>query len=558
MGDFDATGYKVLAILAGIVFVVVALRLVWIQVVDAGRLSQMAENSRTNVTVIHAKRGTIYDRNGNVLAISVDCDTIVCDPTMIEDADSIAAILAEVLGGEKDDYTEPLTRENTRYAKIAEQVDTSVADDLEAKLDEAGLDGIFFEGDTKRVYPYGNTAAQILGFVSKDGEALSGLEYYYNDILTGTNGQRVYEASKWGTPIAGGISETYAATNGTDIVISLDIDLQYECEEIIAKATETYSADSGSVMVIDPKTGEIAAAASTPMPDFSNITDSSSLSLKLVSDSYEPGSIFKVITTSIGLEDGTFTKDTTMTIPAEVLVGDDYVHDDDGRDYDTEMSVEYALTQSSNTAMAYYVQELIGAERFAEGVAAFGIGQKTGIDFPGESSGIVKSYEDYDGSTAGSMSFGQGLAVPLVQVVRAYATVANDGVPTTPHFLVSKAGEEVEWPEGDQVISKKTADEETEMMVNVMEEGTGENGKVDGYVIAGKTGTGEQADESGGYVEGKYVASLCGFANADDPEVVVYVGLNGIPYLAAVSAANVFHDVMQQSVTILGVAPAAQ
>lgn len=558
MGDFDATGYKVLAILAGIVFVVVALRLVWIQVVDAGRLSQMAENSRTNVTVIHAKRGTIYDRNGNVLAISVDCDTIVCDPTMIEDADSIAAILAEVLGGEKDDYTEPLTRENTRYAKIAEQVDTSVADDLEAKLDEAGLDGIFFEGDTKRVYPYGNTAAQILGFVSKDGEALSGLEYYYNDILTGTNGQRVYEASKWGTPIAGGISETYAATNGTDIVISLDIDLQYECEEIITKATETYSADSGSVMVIDPKTGEIAAAASTPMPDFSNITDSSSLSLKLVSDSYEPGSIFKVITTSIGLEDGTFTKDTTMTIPAEVLVGDDYVHDDDGRDYDTEMSVEYALTQSSNTAMAYYVQELIGAERFAEGVAAFGIGQKTGIDFPGESSGIVKSYEDYDGSTAGSMSFGQGLAVPLVQVVRAYATVANDGVPTTPHFLVSKAGEEVEWPEGDQVISQKTADEETEMMVNVMEEGTGENGKVDGYVIAGKTGTGEQADESGGYVEGKYVASLCGFANADDPEVVVYVGLNGIPYLAAVSAANVFHDVMQQSVTILGVAPAAQ
>ena len=264
-----------------------------------------------------------------------------------------------------------------------------------------------------------------------------------------------------------------------------------------------------------------------------------------------------MITTSIGIEDGLISKDTTFNIPAEILVGDSYVHDDDGRDYAMDMSVEYATAQSSNVAMAYYVQNIIGAERFSEGVEKFGIGQLTGIDFPGEASGIVRSYADYDGSTAGSMAFGQGLAIPLVQIVRAYGAVANDGVPNTPHFLLSKGGEEVEWPSGERIVSKATADEETDMMRAVMTDGSGENGQVEGYDIAGKTGTGEQADESGGYKENHYVASLCGFANADDPDVLVYVGLNGVPHLAAVSAANVFHDVMQQSVTILGVAPAA-
>ena len=417
--------------------------------------------------------------------------------------------------------------------------------------------GVYYETDTKRVYPYGTTAAQILGYVNQDGAALSGLEYYYDDILRGEDGQRVYEASGNGMPIAGGVSDTIAARNGTDIVLSIDIDLQDECEKIISEAAKTYEAESGSVMVTNPKTGEVYAAASTPLPDFSNITDASSLNLKLVTDSYEPGSVFKVLTTAIGIEDGLFTKDSTFTIPAEILVGDSYVHDDDGRDYELDMSVDYALAQSSNVAMAYYVQNIIGAKRFADGVEQFGIGQKTGIDFPGEATGIVKSYNDYDGSTAGSMAFGQGLAIPLVQIVRAYGAVANDGVPTTPHFLVSKAGEEVEWPAGERIISKKTADEETNMMRSVMLDGSGALGQVEGYDIAGKTGTGEQADEEGGYKENHFVASLCGFANADDPEVLVYAGLNGIPYLAAVSAANVFHDVMQQSVTILGVAPAA-
>ncbi len=564
---------RILIALAAAAFVIVFLRLVYIQVVDGPRLAKRAEDRRTNVVTLNAKRGTIYDRNGNVLAISVDCKDIVCDPTTVMKtvknekgktsqttdgaADDIADVLVEVLGGDRDTYLEALTRTGTRYAYLSKRVDVSKADQVAQELSDKGLSGVYYESNTKRVYPYGTTCAQILGYVNQDGAALSGLEYYYDDVLKGSDGQRVYEASRNGTPIAGGVSDTIAARNGTDIVLSIDIDLQEECESIISEGAKTYEAESGSVMVTDPKTGEVYAAASTPLPDFSNLADASALNLKLVSDSFEPGSVFKVLTTSIGLETGTLTKDTTFNIPAEVLVGDDVVHDDDNRDYSEDMTVEQALAKSSNVAMAYYVQNVIGSKNFADGVQKFGIGQKTGIDFPGEAAGIVRGYDDYDGSTAGSMAFGQSLAIPLVQIVRAFGAVANDGVPATPHFLVSKGGDEVDWPAGDRIISKQTADTETEMMRAVMTDGTGVNGAIGGYDIAGKTGTGEQADENGGYKEAHFVASLCGFANAEDPQVLVYVGLNGIPYLASDSAANVFRDVMEQSVTILGIAPSA-
>lgn len=564
---------RILIALAAAAFVIVFLRLVYIQVVDGPRLAKRAEDRRTNVVTLNAKRGTIYDRNGNVLAISVDCKDIVCDPTTVMKtvknekgktsqttdgaADDIADVLVEVLGGDRDTYLEALTRTGTRYAYLSKRVDVSKADQVAQELSDKGLSGVYYESNTKRVYPYGMTCAQILGYVNQDGAALSGLEYYYDDVLKGSDGQRVYEASRNGTPIAGGVSDTIAARNGTDIVLSIDIDLQEECESIISEGAKTYEAESGSVMVTDPKTGEVYAAASTPLPDFSNLADASALNLKLVSDSFEPGSVFKVLTTSIGLETGTLTEDTTFNIPAEVLVGDDVVHDDDNRDYSEDMTVEQALAKSSNVAMAYYVQNVIGSKNFADGVQKFGIGQKTGIDFPGEAAGIVRGYDDYDGSTAGSMAFGQSLAIPLVQIVRAFGAVANDGVPTTPHFLVSKGGDEVDWPVGERIISKQTADTETEMMRAVMTDGTGVNGAIGGYDIAGKTGTGEQADENGGYKEAHFVASLCGFANAEDPQVLVYVGLNGIPYLASDSAANVFRDVMEQSVTILGIAPSA-
>lgn len=539
-----------------VIVAAVALRLFWLQVVDGPRLASEAESRRTNVVTLTARRGTIYDRNGKVLAMSVECQTIYANPKVVENASAVAQVLAQNLGGVASDYVGDLTADTTfRYIKC--QVDQDVADKIKQELSDQGLAGIYYLKDSKRVYPYGSTGAQILGFVGSEGTGLSGLEYYYNDILTGTDGQMIMETGLGGTPIAGGTSEVTEAQNGTDIMLSIDIDLQEEAERIIAEGVETYQSESGSVMVSDPKTGEIYAACSTPLPDFSNLTDSSSLDLKLVSQSYEPGSVFKVITTSIGYDLGLYTPDTVYNVPARYTLGDNYVQDDDGRDYAEDMTVRYMLQHSSNPAMALLANEVIGPKRFAEGVEKFCIGQKTGIDFPGETTGIVKSYDEYDGTTAGYMAFGQSVAIPMIQIIRAFAAVGNQGTLTTPHFLIAKAGEKVDWPSGGQAISAEACEQEIDAMRAVMTDGTGKNGAVEGYDIAGKTGTGEQAkDGSDGYEGYYYVASLCGFANADDPEVLVYAGLNGTSHLALGSAAHIFHDVMQQSVAILGIAPA--
>ena len=408
-----------------VIVAAVALRLFWLQVVDGPRLASEAESRRTNVVTLTARRGTIYDRNGKVLAMSVECQTIYANPKVVENASAVAQVLAQNLGGVASDYVGDLTADTT-FRYIKRQVDQDVADKIKQELSDQGLAGIYYLKDSKRVYPYGSAGAQILGFVGSEGTGLSGLEYYYNDILTGTDGQMIMETGLGGTPIAGGTSEVTEAQNGTDIMLSIDIDLQEEAERIIA-----------------------------------------------------------------------------------------------------------------------------------EGVEKFCIGQKTGIDFPGETTGIVKSYDEYDGTTAGYMAFGQSVAIPMIQIIRAFAAVGNQGTLTTPHFLIAKAGEKVDWPSGGQAISAEACEQEIDAMRAVMTDGTGKNGAVEGYDIAGKTGTGEQAkDGSDGYEGYYYVASLCGFANADDPEVLVYAGLNGTSHLALGSAAHIFHDVMQQSVAILGIAPA--
>ena len=532
---------------------IVAARLGWLQVVDAANLSERAESQRTNVATLHAKRGTIYDRNGNILAMSAECETIYANPETVKDPSGVADLLVKHLGGEKQTYMELLTMDGT-FVYIKRQVDQDIADKLADDLAEKELTGIYFLEDTKRVYPYGNVGAQIIGYVGTDGNGLSGLEYYYDDILTGTDGEMLLETGLDGTPIAGGAAHITEAKNGTDLILSLDIDLQEACENIIKAGVETYNSDSGSVMVTDPKTGEIFAACSTPLPDFSNL-DPEALNLKLVSSSYEPGSVFKVLTTSIGFDLELFDSETVFSVPPAILVGNHYVTDDDNRDYTMDMTVREMMRRSSNAAMSLLVQEVIGAQRFSDGVARYGIGTKTGIDFPGEVEGIVKTPEEFDGGTAGSMAFGQAISIPMVQLVRAYGAVANDGVLTTPHFLVTKGDEEVDWPVGGTAISAEAANMETDVMRTVVLEGTGKNGQVEGYDIAGKTGTGEQASETGGYAEYDFTASLCGFANADDPEVLVYVGLNHLAYLASASSAKVFHDVMSQAVSILGVPP---
>lgn len=552
------SGLHSLAIVIVAITALVCARLLWLQVFDVANLKGRAALKRLNVITIEAKRGTIYDRNGNVLAMSIDCTTIYCNPHEISDKGTAARILSADLGGEASSYLTALSQDTT-FSYVKMKVNTDKADKVKGDLAKSGIKGIYYLSDSKREYPYGDVGGQVLGVVGSDGDGLSGLEHYYNDVLAGSNGSMTFETGSDGTPIAGGISETTATKNGTDIVISLDVDIQKVAEDAIRQGIVSYKAESGSVVVTNPKTGEILALCSTPLfriTDLSTVEEGA-LSLKAVSSSYEPGSIFKLLTMSVGIEAGLIRPDSTYIVPAKVRVGGDLVGDDDGRDYTMNMSIREMLRRSSNAGTALVTQDVIGAKNFAQGIDRFGIGQVTGIDYPGEVPGIVKAHSQYDGASLGSMAFGQSLAFPMIQMVKAVGAIANKGVLETPHFLISKGGQNVSWDSPGRAISEDTAEEVTDMMRTVVQEGTAVKAQVKGYDIAGKTGTGEQADESGGYASNKYVSSLIGFAPAGDAELLVYVGLNGTPYLASGSAASLFSTIMGPSLINMRVKPSA-
>ena len=544
--------------LVAALFAVVVLRLFWLQVIDSSRLTQIAENNQVDSSVIMAKRGTIYDRNGNVLATSVDCSDICVNPSQVSDKSAVADLFAEKLGGKASDYLTILSKDTT-YAVVAKNVDQDVADDLKSSLTEEQSTVIWLDAKVKRVYPYGSVAGQVIGMVGDDGnggtKGLTGLELQYNDVLSGTDGSKYVERGSNGQPIAGGTYVINEATDGQDIIISLDVNIQRVAEEQIVQAVEDASGKAGNVIVTEPKTGEILAACSTPLADLtdtSNLTNEA-LNLTSVSSSYEPGSTFKILTMAIGYETGTITKNSTFTVPASVKVGDDDVTDSDGRDYTMNMTPTEIMRRSSNTGAAL-VGMAIGADQFSEGIAKFGIGQTTGIDYPGEVAGLVPTRDQYTGATTGAAAFGQGIAFPSVQLVRAVGAIANKGTMVTPHFLVQKGSEKADWGEGTQVVSEETAENVIgDMRAVVQDDGTGAAGNIAGYDVVGKTGTGEQASTEGGYVEDSFLSSFIGFANGEDASVLCYVGIYGTAQHGSTAAVPPFAAIMNEALTDLNV-----
>lgn len=537
-----------------VLFALVVARLLWLQVIDAPNLSTKAQSLHTTNVALTAKRGTIYDRNGNVLATSIECRTIYCNPKEVTNKSTCAQELANALGGTADDYLSTLSQDTT-FAYVQRRIDTDVAEDLLSTLSEDGITGVYALTDVKRVYPYGAVGGQVLGFVDTDGNGITGLELQYDDILKGTDGELVMERSRDGQPVAGGASQIHEATDGQDIIISLDINIQQVAETQLAQAVEDVKGESGNAMVTDPKTGEILAACSTPYADLTDPSSITNEGLKLssVSDSYEPGSTMKVLTMAIGYDTGTITKNSTFSVPPTVKVGDDEVSDADDRDYTMDMTPTEIMRRSSNTGAAL-VGMAIGADNFSAGLAKFGIGQKTGIDFPGEADGIVPSRDQYTGATTGAAAFGQGIAFPSVQLVRAVGAVANGGTMMTPHFLVQKGSETVDWGEGEQVISEQAAECVVgDMRAVVQDDGTGRKANIAGYDVVGKTGTGEQASSEGGYVENRFMSSFIGFANGNDAAVLCYVGINGTSYHGSAAAVPSFVAIMNEALTDLNV-----
>lgn len=522
------------------------------QIFNVAEYQRRANARRLMATTIFAKRGTMYDRNGNVLTSSTECSNVYANPKQVKDPKKTAALLARALGVDEAATYEKLASDRV-FVYIKRQADQEDAD----AVDEKQIAGIGLEPTTKRVYPYDAMASQVLGYVNVDNEGANGLEHEYDKELSGTNGSIVRERARDGSFIAGGAYKKVAAKDGEDVVLTIDADIQRAAEEAIAQAVQDSGATTGSAIVSDPTTGEILAACSYPtynQQDRSNV-DIASMNLRAVTDAYEPGSVFKTIVCGMGIDLGLVTPDSTFQVPAKVKVGDDMVSDADKRAGAMPMTLREIIRRSSNTGMVL-VGEKIGADRFASYLEKFGIGERTGVDFPGETKGIVKSRDQYDGASLGAMSFGQALAVAPVDILRAVGAIANGGVMHTPHFLKSKGGEEVDWSAGTKrVISKDAAEQVVSMMETVVAEGTGKGAAIDGYAVAGKTGTAQRASAGGsGYQEDNYMSSFIGFLNPGAPQAMVYITLDGTSQ-SSNACLPAFKTIMQRCIDVLGIKP---
>ena len=521
------------------------------QIVHRDRYLREANARRLTNQTLYARRGTIYDRNGNVLTKSIDCQNVYVNPKLITKPARAVKVLVDALGVDEE-TCDKLVRSNTTFAYIKRQVDQDVAD----KIKKKNVAGIEFEPTVKRTYPYGQLCSQVLGTVNMENKGATGLESYYEKLLAGTNGWIVRERANdaAGSFIAGGAYKKEAAIDGEDIVLSIDINIQRAAEEAIAQAVKDSGASTGSAIVVEPSTGEILAACSYPTFDPTHITTegAKNMNLRVVTQAYEPGSVFKALVCGAGIELGVVSPDTTFTVPPSVMAGDDPVQDSDRRDYTMTMTLREILRRSSNTGMIL-VAKKIGADRFAEYVKRWQIGSSSGVDYSGENHGIVKERSAYDGATMASMSFGQALSVVPIEMTRALTALANDGVMTTPHFLRSRDGQDVDWAKKNRrIFTKGATDQVKSMMETVVTSGTGMGAQIAGYSQAGKTGTAERASTDGGYLKDSHMSSFVGFTTVEHPRAMAYVLLDGTPEISSV-ALPPYKTIMEATIKALGI-----
>lgn len=562
------------------------LRLVFLQVIVAPQNAAEGENARMKYTWIEPRRGTIYDRNGVVLATSVETTTIYIDPTEVDDADATAQVLVDVLGGQKSDYLEAITAANTRYAVVKEKADVEVGESVKARVSELtavdapyeGKDfGIRYKTLWKREYPNGQVGGQVVGACKLDTEVennreyytgISGLELYYDDILSGEAGYTREETSPDGTPIPGGEHDSKEAVNGQDIIISIDIELQQYVEDRLTADKEGITSNGGSAVVMDGGTGEIYAAASLPLFNPADRTDmeDDAPKLKCVTDLFEPGSIFKSVSAMAILEAGTMTPDTELFCPS-TIEADGYIISDAHDRGDATFTLQQIMDQSSNIGISLATEnatvgDVSGFQNLYNKINAYNLHTKTGVDFPGEGElgtdilGNLPSFDKWGKVVGYNISFGQGLSLTPLQITRFYSALVNDGVECTPHFLLSKpqSGEVMEY-ESEKVIDNTAAiDDLTSMLKTVVTEGTGKAAAIEGYNVAGKTSTAEIYDEeNGGYRKGVYNLAFTGFLADSSSQLVCFVGANEVPTDGVVTP--IFKDIMSTAIDRFNIYP---
>jgi cell division protein FtsI/penicillin-binding protein 2 len=503
-----------------LVFAGTLARAVWLQGISGAALGRTAQRQQQEIQSIPATRGTIYDRDGVRLAIGEQATTVYADPRQVTDAIAVASAAQKIFGKQAVDgaaLLEQLRDKSRSFVYVARKADPDKA----AAFVKKGFDGINDYPEERRAYPQHTVAAPLLGFAGVDNDGIAGLEFGFDKLLRGTPGEQTIVRDPFGRVI-----DTLSSTpekEGSDVFLTIDHTIQADAESVLRRTVQQWGAKSATAIVLDPRNGEILAMAQAPTYDANNFARSNPelTRNRAVTDAYEPGSTFKLVTVSGALSEHIVTPSTRFTLPYSIHVADRVIHDAEERGTET-LSVAQILAQSSNVGVVTLAEKL-GSGPLMEWMDRFGIGQKTGVDYPGESPGIVLPLDKWSGSTIGNVPIGQGVAVTPVQMAAAYAAIANGGVWVQPHLVEKVAGHKLPKPKTRRILMPSVNSEVSQMLSNVVADGTGVEAQIAGYHVAGKTGTAQVPDPRGGYTPGKYVASFVGFVPASKPRLVVLV-----------------------------------
>ena len=549
----------VLMILMGVVmFVLLFFRLFDLQITRHEELQSKAVNQQTRRTVVTASRGTIYDTAGNILAISSSAETIILSPLEIDNAlndtedpvtwtkDSLAAGLAEILGKDAASIRKRMDNVKSQYELIQLRADEEVAAKVRAYVEENKISGVHLVADTKRYYPYGSLAAQVIGFVGDDNTGLYGLEAYYEEELEGQSGLVISAKDQAENDMLYTYEQYFAAKNGSDLTLTLDTTIQYYLEKGLEAMTDKFSAANGaSGIVMNAKTGGIMAMASYPNYDLNDFLTVSDQTLqerigrgentlaemqllqwrnKALNDTYEPGSTFKILTLSAALEEGVVDKTTTVNCGGSVNISGYTIHCSNKNGHGLQTLVQ-SVGNSCNPAFINYGLR-IGNEKFYEYMRSFGLMNPTGIDLGGEAVGVFAADSSFTQLDLACYAFGQNFTVTPLTLIAAQAACVNGGYLHTPYLVerITDSDGNVTYRHDStpvrQVISEQTSATVRECLEYVVASGTGKNGQVAGYRIGGKTGTADKGQT------GDVVVSFLCFAPADDPQVIMLITMD--------------------------------
>lgn len=529
-------------------------RLFQLQVLEGSLLSAKALAARTVDITLPAKRGTVYDRNGEVLATTISAKQIVLNPSVVAEDDkaALARTLADALGGDISTYVTALAKSTSQYQRIARHVDSDIAKGLE------DITGVEITDDPQRVYPYGQIAGQVIGVTDSDGNGTTGLELQYDDVLSGTDGSITYERGENGQLIPGGVSEEDPAQDGQDLILSIDLELQQYVETRLTQTVTEFKASAGLVVVIDASNGEVFASASTPYLDASDFSTASqeAFRLKAVTDVYEPGSVFKCFTAAAVLGEGVLNADTVIDVPSSLSING-YTISDMHAHADEELTFRQVMQQSSNIGITN-ASHLVSRTVLNGYYDRFGLMSLPGVDYPGATRGISTDVSKWSDVLASNITFGQGISVSALQITRAIAAIANDGVLETPHFLIDMPhvdSYQTSYTESE-VTTAATCATLTDILVSVVTEGTGTNAVMTGYTVAGKTGT-AQVPTTNGYSATQTIASFVGWLPKADCDLVCLVVIDDPNNTdgGGVVAAPAFKDIMTFACDRYKVAP---